>query len=170
MFDRKKISPFGSRTLLALAALSFAAPVRAVTFKPLSIEELGEMKRQPCTLIHVWASWCAPCVQELPELLRGLPAIAKLNPVVIDASPPQSQDSASRKLLEQINPAFPVYRKPGGNDDAYLNAIDGAWSGALPYSALFDGGKRKKAWEGPVPLATLKKAVAQYCKTASSAR
>lgn len=151
-----------SLIVLGLAVTVFSAS--ALTLTSVTKEDLPKFKAQPCTLIHLWAAWCAPCVQELPLLLPELAKIAKLNPVVIDVSPPASQERDSKPLLEHIAPPYTVYKKAAGDDDAFLNAMDPKWSGALPYSVLYHKGKKVKLWEGPFKIESLRKAVAALCR------
>lgn len=149
-------------SILGWAFWAFAAG--AVTIETAGKDDLAKFKKQPCTLLHLWASWCAPCVQELPTLLPELGKIEKLTPVVIDVSTAKNHERDSKPLLERIAPTYTVYKKAGEDDDAFLAAVDPKWSGALPYSVLYNKGKVIKKWEGPIKLDELRKAVAASCK------
>lgn len=153
-----------NRAQIIFLASWFASSLMALDVKPIGKDDLPKLKKQSCTLIHLWAAWCAPCIQELPNLLTELPTVERLTSVVIDVSPPKSQERDSKPLLERIAPKMSVYAKTAGDDDAFLNAMDPKWSGALPYSVLFDHGKQVKKWEGPINLIELRKAVAKSCR------
>ena len=121
------------------------------------------MKKKPCTFIHVWATWCTICLQELPQVIQTLAAMKNVTPVIVDVSSPFVQENFSKKWNTVLSAPFPMYLKPAGKDDPYLNAIDKDWSGALPFSVLYDKGKRKKTWLGALDLDSLKKQVGAIC-------
>ncbi len=68
--------------------------------------------RGQIVLINFWASWCPPCVDELPSLLalhHRLPSLAILG-VSIDSDP-----QAYRNFLAQYRIDFPTVRDPSQN-------------------------------------------------------
>ena len=70
----------------------------------------------------------------------------------------------SKKWMANLGPSFTTYLKPAGNEEEYLNAVDKAWSGALPFSALYHKGQRKKVWTGVIDLTKLKEDVDSLCR------
>lgn len=136
-----------------------AAPQQSL----LSGDKLQVLKRQDCTFVHVWATWCTVCMEEMPHLLSTLKDVKRVHPVIIDVSTPYVQDSQSKKWMASLNPPFPTYLKPKGDDAEYMEQVDKAWSGALPYSVLFDRGTKKKEWIGSLPLEEMKIDLAKLC-------
>jgi thiol-disulfide isomerase/thioredoxin len=152
-----------SKTIGLLLTL-FGAGAVAVTVKTLPYGELKKLEKKKCALVHLWAAWCGPCVEELPGLLQGLVAMRGVEPVVIDVSPPAMQKKESLRLLEMIAPPFPVFRASGRDLDTYIRAIDPNFEGALPFSVLYHKGKIRKAWTGPVSLAEVRSAANATCR------
>ncbi len=141
-------------------------PESAVT-RLLSSEGLVEKKTAggACVLFHVWATWCLPCLQELPKLLPVLERIPNVTPVVIDISSTSTQEKFSRKWVETIlKPKFITFRKPEGPQKEYRALIDEKWDGSLPYSLLLKDGKKQKEWSGVLDLSTFEKELATLCK------
>jgi len=84
-------------------------------------------------LVNFWATWCPPCVEELP-LLNGFyrEKAAKGWQVVGLAL---DQPSAVRKFLERMSLDFPVVL--GGLTGADLGRSLGNLTGGLPFTVLF---------------------------------
>ncbi len=126
--------------------------------------KIAEYKKKACTLFHVWATWCLPCIDELPKFLLFVAKHPKVTPIVIDVSIPYVQNNFSKKWMEQLAPPFTTYLKPAkGTDQNYLATIEKPWPNQLPYNALFDDGKRKGRWLGTLNLETFAGELTRLC-------
>jgi len=108
-------------------------------------------------LVNVWATWCEPCKEEMPDLLRFYRAYKPkgLRLVLISADPADARQEVSQ-YLASVGVDFSSYLKTG-KDMAFINALDPAWDGTIPATVLFDGaGKRYFLWSGKVTFDTLK--------------
>lgn len=88
-------------------------------------------------MIHVWATWCGPCVAEFPEIVetnlrfRG----REFELITVAAESPAMRD----KVLAFLQKHHASTRNLiFGDADKYkmIEAIDPAWSGALPYTLI----------------------------------
>lgn len=97
-------------------------------------------------LINVWASWCAPCVKEMPELAR-FAATQGDNGVQVLGLALDTADGV-RGFLQRIPVDYPIVVETPGPRDASVQL--GNTQGLLPYSVLFDAqGRLVKAKLGP---------------------
>jgi thiol-disulfide isomerase/thioredoxin len=122
------------------------------------------LKHQKCSFLYVWATWCTICIKEMPQLLKILEEDRQISPIIVDLSSPFVQENFSKKWMVQLAPPFTTYLKPPGSDKAYMEKLEKNWTGTLPYSALYSGGKLKKVWVGELPMANLKTEIARLCR------
>lgn len=98
-------------------------------------------------LVNVWASWCGPCVQEMPELdryARSQGAAGGVQVVGIALDEP----AAVRDFLQRVPVSYPILIDTPGPRDAGVRL--GNPKGVLPFSVLLDAeGRVTKQRIGP---------------------
>jgi len=128
----------------AVAAGSLA-PLDEMAFRRMVAEHRGKI-----LLVDFWATWCSPCLAEMPKLV-ALSAARKqrgLDLVTISCDEPEQEMAAAQFVDRQGAPA-PRYVRHAKSDDDFINAIDPKWSGALPALFLFDrNGKQVQSFIG----------------------
>jgi len=73
---------------------------------------LADFKGQ-VVLLNVWASWCAPCKEEMPTLARLQGAYAVQPVKVITLSVDKDDDLPKARAMIDANPPLALYRDPG---------------------------------------------------------
>ncbi len=92
------------------------------------------------TLVNVWATWCAPCKEEMPNLvkLRQKFVDKGFDLILVSIDDVEQADSIVAATLKQFNIDFQTYIKNDSTDEAFINGMNPNWSGALPTSFVYD--------------------------------
>ncbi|MEO6721222.1 MAG: redoxin family protein [Ferruginibacter sp.] len=116
------------------------------------IKDLIKNNSDKLRLINVWATWCGPCVNELPSFVTINRMYRKrdFEFITISADNPEKKAKVLKELqnlqLANTNYLFSI-------DDKYklIEAVDPKWTGALPYTILVEpGGKIVYAKQGTI--------------------
>lgn len=111
-----------------------------VTVEPTSADKLKALVKNgtgKLILVNFWATWCAPCVEEFPELQKMVRMYKKreLQVVTVSINAPDEQKMVLGFLKEQF--AINTNLIWNTNDAAEAVAAFGTkWSGGVPYTVL----------------------------------
>ena len=132
---------------LAGVILLFAASLSAQRWAAYDImvydqfEDLNptfEVSGDSVHVINFWATWCKPCVAELPyfEALLDDSSVDKLKLTLVSLD---FKHQIHTKLLDFLNEhsiKANVVVLTDGNANKYINAVDNTWEGSIPATLI----------------------------------
>lgn len=128
------------------------APVTLDTIDLAGVAELVRNNSSKYRLFNVWATWCAPCAREFPDLVSISRRLGNrdFELITISLDDPKEQVKV-RSFLERQHVALPNrvdrslkaegrttnnYLFTGAHTDALIQTLDPAWPGPLPHTVL----------------------------------
>jgi thiol-disulfide isomerase/thioredoxin len=141
----------------AAAALKFAdvPGIRA---------ELQARRGRP-VLLNFWATWCGPCVEELPALGKFAREAGEGGPDLLGVSLDEWVYGDGRETEDKVRKALADAGVPysnliyEGDQDPLASAFQ--IPAGIPYSILYDAaGHRVRAWAGTIEIPELRDALA----------
>lgn len=111
-------------------------------------------------VVNFWATWCKPCVEELPDF-QAVQSEMKGKPVVFLYVTLDFKSQINSRVLPFLKkqPLHEVLLLSSGNPDAWINRISPEWSGAIPATLFWKQGRNKHFHEGSYSREALRLAV-----------
>jgi thiol-disulfide isomerase/thioredoxin len=128
------------RYLFLLVLILFAVAVNAQPVKSIKVTELEKTIKESKTplIVNFWATYCVPCIQEIPDFLKAAETYKSKNLTLVFVSLdlrdayPNKIDSIGKKL----HLPEPLVWLNETNADYFCPRVDTSWSGGIP-SSLF---------------------------------
>ena len=139
---------------------------REIVLNKIDVEGLKKLKKNTTDkllLMNIWATWCAPCVIEYPELvkLQRIYGNRAFKFVSVSADNPDEYDKVLN-FLRTKHSAIDNYIFDKQDKYALIEEVDSNWNGALPYTQLVEpGGKIIFSNQGIVDLLELKRIIVE---------
>ncbi len=112
--------------------------------------------------INVWATWCAPCIEEFPDLIKTAEEYKNKDIDFLSLSVDfESQvDSMLIPFLSNRKVKFPVLLLKEKDSESIINLLNKDWSGAIPATFIYDNkGNQKVFLEGAQSFNTFKQKI-----------
>ncbi len=143
------------------------APQAAVPSDPVTVVRSADVEkmlggaRGKVVVVNLWATWCKPCVEEMPYLARFYREYRPKNVAFFAFSVDAPDDEAVvRRFHKEQDLPFPVYIVDERDPDALGKAIQTELSGAVPVTIFYDrSGAPRHVREGAIDYAELSRQV-----------
>lgn len=152
------------RTFLLFVGLYlFLGTVSAQIVKPLTINQLEERVtngRDTVYVINFWATWCAPCIAELPyfERLQSTYRDNPLKVILVSLDMKSKLAAVVQPFVKRNKLTNEVFLLNESNEQEYIDRISKAWSGALPATLVYNKKKNvRQFYEQEFSFAELEK-------------
>jgi thiol-disulfide isomerase/thioredoxin len=93
-------------------------------------------------VINFWATWCAPCVKELPYFEKLHTDNPKVKVILVSLDSRKDLEKKLIPFVDRKKITAEVVLLSDKDYNAWLDKIDASWSGAIPATLILNG-KRK---------------------------
>jgi len=113
-----------------------------------SAAKLIQQRNGKVLLLNVWATWCVPCKEEFPDLVKLADYYQDRDVEIVGLSVDYPDEVQSKILpfLRQHHANFKVYVKHFSSDEAFINSLGQEWNGGIPATFIFDISGRRQAY------------------------
>lgn len=125
--------------VLGVFLCGFTGPTKRVP--KITFEQLEQICRQNNDTLYVvnyWATWCKPCVAEMPFFTESAKKFSAKKVKVVFVSLNAQKEMAkveafvTNKKIEQ-----PVYLLNAGNPNVWIDKVDPTWGGSIPATIMY---------------------------------
>lgn len=127
---------------------SEAEPIEVKKIGETDLESILASYKGQVLLVNIWATWCKPCREEFPDLVR-LQDFYKgkaVQIIAVSADYPDEIDSKILPFLEKFKINFPVYVQDFPRQEDFINYLNREWNGALPATFIYDKEGRQQVF------------------------
>lgn len=124
------------------------ASTETITLEVYDYKGLKPLLHQQDDKVHVvnfWATWCAPCIKELPyfEDINTNYSEKNVEVLLVSLDFPRHYDSQLKPFLQKHQMHSKVVCLDDVDQNTWIPAIDSMWTGALPATIIYKGEKRQ---------------------------
>ena len=118
------------------------AQTRIVKFN--TIDSLLHHRSDSLLVLNFWATWCKPCVSELPyfEELNKNYSSEKVKVILVSLDFKREFESKVKPFIEKNKIASEVLLLDEPDYNSWIDKVDATWSGAIPATVVMAGSKK----------------------------
>ena len=107
------------------------------------IEPMFHLDNDTTYIINFWATWCKPCLEELPYLEEVSEKYydKKLKVILCSLDFPKQIESKLLPFIEKRKLKSTVVVLLDGNFNNWIDKVSSDWSGAIPVTYIYKGNK-----------------------------
>ncbi|WP_373522298.1 TlpA family protein disulfide reductase [Aquiflexum sp.] len=121
-------------------------------FQIISYQEFDEMVKTPSNKIRIynfWATWCGPCVKEMPYFEKIQADDSSIELIFISMDDGRKPERVT-SFMKKKGIKAPVYLLDDVDYNKWIDKVNSTWSGAIPATLFVKSDGTKSFHEGEV--------------------
>ncbi len=108
------------------------------------LEPLLHKEDEKTYVINFWATWCAPCIKELPyfEKLNTEYSNKNVEVILISLDFPKKYETALKPFIKKHDLKSEIYAFDDTNSNYWIPQVYSDWSGAIPATLIYNNRDR----------------------------
>lgn len=109
------------------------------------LEPIFHQESDTTYVINFWATWCKPCVEELPyfESLHEKFAGKKIKVILVSLDFPKDYETKLIPFVKENQLKSEVVLLTDGDYNAWIDKVSPEWGGAIPVTVIYNAEERK---------------------------
>ncbi|MDP3432991.1 MAG: TlpA family protein disulfide reductase [Bacteroidota bacterium] len=137
------------KTFLIITVLFFCSVTVNVAqnIRKITKAELTSILKNPSDKLHVinfWATWCGPCIAELPAFQKTINESdrSKVDFLFVSLDFPSDADKKLMPFLKKNNYTFNVALMVETDHNSWIDEVDSGWQGSIPATLFFNHARK----------------------------
>ncbi len=120
-----------------------ATKIPSLNYKEL--EPLLNKKNDSIYVVNFWATWCRPCIKEIPafEKINAEYKTKKVNVILVSLDFPEHLEKKLIPFVEKRNIKSEVVLFDDSDANSWIPKVNENWSGAIPATIIYSNSERK---------------------------
>lgn len=128
--------------LFAITAFAQQPEVKVISTGQL-LAEVNKPDDNTLYVVNFWATWCLPCVKELPYFEAATKKYDTKEVKVLLVSLDFMSDTAKvKKFVEVKKIQSRVYQLNAGDPNVWIDNFETTWDGGIPATVMYKAGKK----------------------------
>ena len=131
------VSNAGNNYLTSNSGAEAGAKVKVVNFN--EFEPILHQENDTVYVVNFWATWCGPCIKEIPyfEQLGVKYRDSNLKIIMVSLDMPNQIESKLIPFIEKNNMKNDVLLLDEPNFNSWIPVVDKEWTGAIPATLIY---------------------------------
>ena len=134
--------------LVVLLMVSCKEESKEITFTEVDyngLEKVLNKQDNKTYVVNFWATWCAPCVKELPyfERINKQYKDKNVEVVLVSLDFPKHFDTKLKNFINEKQLQAELYALNDMNSNYWIPKVNKDWSGAIPATLIYNSKKRE---------------------------
>jgi len=106
-----------------------------------TLEKIIHDRNPGILVINFWATWCRPCLEELPyfEALRENPSFSQVEVILVSLDFVSDLETRVFNFIEKRKIESTVLLLDNTDYNSWIDKVDPSWSGAIPATLIING-------------------------------